>query len=859
MDEKALREYLFLKGGDSFITENNKDTYIVEEGTVLVYVVPVFKDGKNGRRFLVHESLKGETIPSFCHERNNCKYCFCFCALESAKIRVKKDSMEKDSGDRFLSVVNIKCPGEDNFADIIIEVYNSNCVKEEVYIYSTGEDKKVIKEKNLRLIYNLFDKKKRIHMANESGNKLYDAIQYICLRKNIEIAPYDKVVLSSGRKFSVEDVARVSVFIIRDIKLDNGWWKKDSDPLICFTKKGHEPVAFMTDGIGRYYFYNPKNHEYRKVDKSFEDKFEKSAYAIYAPFPNKKMSIKDMLKFSFKATDTIDWVRFLFLTLLGTIISILLPVITEQIYDGFIPAGMEKQLIEIGMVLLACNVGNLAFAIVKNLSSLRNVNKMKNTALAALSHRVFNLPISFFRKYNSADISGRVLQLESTFNEITSTVFKLFVSAAFSILYLIQMNRMSHDLMKFSFVMTVIVIAFILIMTYMQNKYEKELLEYGAEAQSKMSQYLSGIQKIRSSSVEDVAVFEYLKPYTKSKELGIKKERISGIINTICVVSVNIFALAIYYKVMSEQRKHGLLLSTGQFSAFMSSFGMFSASMIEAAKAVPIINAARPVFKRIKPIIETLPEHFEESELPKDIKGNIEIDNLSFKYEEEGPDVINDLSLHIKKGEYIGIVGSSGCGKSTLLRLLLGFERPTSGKIYYDLQDIERLDKRELRKKIGVVLQEGKLFSGSIYDNIVIACPKAKLSDVEKAVETAGLAEDISKLPMGLHTIVSDMGGTISGGQMQRVLIARAIIGNPNVLFFDEATSSLDNETQKVVCDGLKNLKATRIVIAHRLSTVIECDRILVMNNGKIEEEGNFDTLMAKRGVFYELAKRQMA
>ena len=232
---------------------------------------------------------------------------------------------------------------------------------------------------------------------------------------------------------------------------------------------------------------------------------------------------------------------------------------------------------------------------------------------------------------------------------------------------------------------------------------------------------------------------------------------------------------------------------------------------------------------------------------------------MTFSYNPDAEPVLKDLSFHIKEGEYIGIVGSSGCGKSTLLKLLLGFEKPQQGKIYYDGKDIDSMDKRELRKKFGVVLQDGKLISGSIYDNIVITAPSATMKRVEQVVREVGLEEDIKQMPMGLHTILSENSGTISGGQQQRILIARAIVGRPKVLFFDEATSALDNVTQAMVCESLSRLHSTRMVIAHRLSTVMDCDRIFVMDGGSIVEQGSYRELMEQKGLFYELAKRQMA
>ena len=219
---------------------------------------------------------------------------------------------------------------------------------------------------------------------------------------------------------------------------------------------------------------------------------------------------------------------------------------------------------------------------------------------------------------------------------------------------------------------------------------------------------------------------------------------------------------------------------------------------------------------------------------------------------------LRSLSLTLADGDFVTVIGGNGAGKSTLLKLLLGFEKPDVGKIYYDGKDIDSMDKRELRKKFGVVLQDGKLISGSIFENITITAPGTKLEQVKKVVKAVGLEDDINQMPMGLHTVLSEDSGTISGGQQQRILIARAIVGNPKIIYFDEATSALDNVTQAMVCESLERLKATRVVIAHRLSTVMNCDRIFVLEKGTVVEQGSYKELMDKKGRFYDLAVRQL-
>lgn len=844
-----------LKGGDTYFTTNIKDSYVVKEGVVLVFVAPVSDGGESGKRLLIHEAQKGERIPSFYYERLGELRCFLLTALDQAEIQVDTDTMTDALGNEFVKRAGLYNIGEEDYIELVQEVYDRNSIKEEGYIFSAKRAQEETRKRGLRLIYSIFDKESRRQSTQESGNRLYDAAAYICDRKDIPLADFDKIIASSGRRFHLEDISRVSNFIIREVLLEHEWNKKDSDPMVAFLKNGHGAVALMPHSGKGYYMYDPETHQRRKVNMKDDDLLEPIAYALYAPFPNHKLTVREMFQFSLKASDPSDWIRFCVLTLLGTIIGILLPMLNEQIYDNYIPLGSTNGIMEICAVLLACNLGNLAFTIVKNLSSLRGVSKMKNAVLAAACERLFNLPESFFREYKSAELSDRILQIDSIYNLVSSVAIKTFLSAVFSLLYLMQMNKYSSELMKFSLIMVLIVMAVVVLLSFLKMKFEKKYLEDSAEANSRMFQYLSGIQKIRNAAVEDRALLEYLKPYGGAKEVTLRKERYTNVINMITTVASSVFSLFLYFQMVKNQ----LDLTTGQFTAFMSAFGAFSAAMMEVGTSIPQLNAIVPMLDRLKPILETLPEYEEDSELPGDLTGEIEIANVSFSYDETSGVVLDNISVQIKPGEYIGIVGASGCGKSTLLKLLLGFEKPQSGKIFYDSKDIDRMDKRELRKKFGVVLQDGRLIGGSIFDNIVIAAPKATLKDAQDVAEKVGLAEDIRRMPMGMHTVVSEMGGTISGGQQQRILIARAIIGNPKVLFFDEATSALDNVTQAMVCDSLSKLNATRLVIAHRLSTVLDCDRILVMDNGRIVEEGNYDALMKQRGLFYDLARRQMA
>ena len=298
-------------------------------------------------------------------------------------------------------------------------------------------------------------------------------------------------------------------------------------------------------------------------------------------------------------------------------------------------------------------------------------------------------------------------------------------------------------------------------------------------------------------------------------------------------------------------------VSVSEYYAFNTAYGMVSSAFMSLSSIALTFAKFKPILERVKPLLDTTPEISEGKQVLTRLSGNIELNNVSFRYNESMPNVIDNLSLKIKAGQYVAIVGKTGCGKSTLMRLLLGFEKADRGAIYYDNKDINSLDLKSLRRKIGSVMQNGKLFQGDIYSNITISAPWLSVDEAFEAADIAGIGEDIRRMPMGMFTMISEGSGGISGGQRQRLMIARAIAPKPKILMFDEATSDLDNITQKKVCEALDAMKCTRIVIAHRLSTIKQCDRIIVLDGGHIVEDGTYDELISKKGFFYELVERQ--
>lgn len=846
---------IYLKGGMTHITEQANTAYQVLSGNVFVYILP-YKEGQPGRRYLLYEAREGDHIPalSWTQEKMG-SWRFCLVALDRAQLEQYSpkdiDAIKLD----FAAGIDVRLFSPQEFEEQMVEQFNINMVKEEGVIYATALEQKKIYEQSLQMIYELFHQKVKIRQTEPSGNKTYDAVAKICDFMEIKIAPFEKIKESCRRKITLYDVARLSHFTTREIILEEKWYQKDSGPILAYKKKGRAPVACIPKSPSKYIAYDVSDNSEHVIDEEYASLLEPKADMLYRPFPAQKITLKKLLLFGLKGAYKREFVHLALLSLLGTLVGLLIPVINQQLYDKYIPMADQSGLIQMCLVVLSCTIGNLGFTVVKNLATFRSMNSMEYAVQSATYDRLFSLPESFFREYESADLAQRTMGVTAIFQVMADVMMQTVLNSVFSLLYLVNMFQYSAKLAGISFFMVLITVVISGYIGYCQLRYEGELMELEGKIASVLYQFLIGISKIRIAGIENRALVEYLKPYIEARKLTMRKERMSVLVDTLIKASNVIFSIVLYFVMI----KQSVSLSIGAFMGFMTAFGSFSGAMTGMFSSFMDVNYVIPAYKRCKPILETLPEFEEDTLMPGELTGNIEVSNVTFAYNQESGIVLNEISFHIQAGEYIGIVGSSGCGKSTLMKLLLGFEKPQKGKIFYDDKDIDSMDKRELRKKFGVVLQDGDLISGSIYDNIIITAPNTTMKRVEQVVEEVGLKDDIAQMPMGLHTILSEDSGTISGGQQQRILIARAIVGKPRILYFDEATSALDNVTQSMVCQSLEKLKATRVVIAHRLSTVMNCDRILVMDKGQIVEQGSYKELMEKQGLFYQLASRQMA
>ncbi|XME01781.1 ATP-binding cassette domain-containing protein [Lachnospiraceae bacterium C1.1] len=492
------------------------------------------------------------------------------------------------------------------------------------------------------------------------------------------------------------------------------------------------------------------------------------------------------------------------------------------------------------------------FGIIHNTCARRIETNLEFHVSSAAMMRVLSLPPSFFSKYSSGELYERIQYVNELASELVEAFLTLGAGGIFSYAYTLSIFTNAPSLLIPALLNTLIIVA-ISASTILINLHRtREIMKFQAQESGLIYALISGVRKLRLAGAEKRAFAKWASLYKKEAK-HLYRPPLFIKLNATIVLAVNLLGTAVIYYIAVINH-----VQAKDYFAFSAAYGILSSTISSIAMVATSLATIKPTLEMAEPILNTMPEVTGNRQIVNSISGAVELSNVTFSYDPDASPVIDNINLKIKKGQYVAIVGQTGCGKSTLMRLMLGFEKPKRGSVYYDGKDLQSLDVRSVRRRIGVVMQEGNLFAGNVLTNITITSPQATEEEAWEAAEMAGMADDIRNMPMGMQTMISEGTGGISGGQKQRLLIARAIAQKPKILMFDEATSALDNITQRIVSDSLDKLDCTRIVIAHRLSTIKNCDRIVVLDKGKIAEDGTFDELMKNGGFFKELVKRQM-
>ncbi|GHV91017.1 hypothetical protein AGMMS50268_15200 [Spirochaetia bacterium] len=642
---------------------------------------------------------------------------------------------------------------------------------------------------------------------------------------------------------------RPSGILRRPVHLTGRWYRDSSGPLLG--EKDGKAVALLPRLLSGYRYRESGSGRRVRVNRAAAAHIGREAFCFYAPLPRRPLGRRDLIAFIIKSLTAADILSFVTAALVLSLLGMVMPAITNLLFTNVAVSGEIRLLLSAMGMMLGVALASFLIEICKNLFLKRIGSKTGVAAEAALMGRLLMLPPAFFKPYAAGETAERMGMAGGFCGLLSDTILAVAVDLLFSFIYFFQVFRYTPALLLPALCVLGTALVFFLFLVFRQSKITALRLKKSARTSGFIHELFNGIQKIRLAGGENRAFAQWAGKYRDVASLDFNPPLLikSGkVIGAFILLLGNVL---IYFFAGRAA------LSPADFITFSVTYGMMCAALMSLSAIGPSLASLGPMLDLISPILKAVPELSNDREYADRLSGSIELNNVSFRYSASMPLVIDNLSLKIRKGQYVAIVGKTGCGKSTLFRLLLGFEKPLLGSIYYDSKDLEKLDLKSVRKNIGAVMQNGRLLQGSIYENILIAAPHLGLEEAWAAAELAGLAEDIRSMPMGMFTMVGEGGGGFSGGQKQRLMVARAVASRPRILLMDEATSALDNITQKRVTDALDKLKVTRIVIAHRLSTIRSCDRIIVLEKGRIAEEGTYDELIARKGVFAELVSRQ--
>ena len=642
----------------------------------------------------------------------------------------------------------------------------------------------------------------------------------------------------------------------RQVALRGRWWRRSHGDMLAFAGDDGQPVALLQDGKG-YCAHFVATGDSRTVDDSVAAQLAPFAQVLHAGLPGRRLGWRDLLHFVGQR-QAANAGRLVAVAALMALLTLLAPLAMGHVFDVVIPAADQWQLREILAALLALAVATLSLGVYRAELLLHVQGSTDGLLQAAVWDRVLRLPVGFFRGHAAGDLAQRIGAINDIERELSGNALVSVLGGLFAFLSLAFLFHLDVPLAALAAAFAALAVLVQVTLGLQVIRRERSALALQGRLSGLVQQMLCGIAKLRMAAAEARAFCRWSSLFVEARRVDIDIARLRNAAG-IVIGALSVVATAVLFQAMAGPTVTSASgMSTGRFVAFASIYAGFFAHFLAMSESLLAMLKLVPQMERTRPILETPTESLQPGRQDFQLSGGISLSHICFRYGAALPLVLDDVSLDVREGEFLAVVGPSGSGKSTLMRLLLGFEQAQSGTIHFDSIAIADLDLRAMRRQMGVVLQSGQITPGDIFSNIV-GSHKLTLDDAWEAARLCGLDADIAAMPMGMNTILGEGSGSLSGGQRQRLLIARAIVRKPRILLFDEATSALDNHAQETVTRSVEQLRATRVVIAHRLSTIRNADRIVVMDQGRVVQSGRYDDLVAEPGLFRDLARRQIA
>ncbi len=657
--------------------------------------------------------------------------------------------------------------------------------------------------------------------------------------------------------------AHVAGIGIRPVFLDPGWWHSGVGSLLAFREEDHAPVAIIATSAGMTAYVHSGGATIGPltVDAAFASQLTKSASQFHPTLPPNHSSVAQFVRFVIRGSER-DFLHAFLVSGLASLVNLAIPISTGLLVTRVLPSNSGWSLFYLGCVLLATTLTAAACGFVVSNLLLRTESRIASRALGGVLDRCLRMPTQAFRSFTSGDLADRILSVGDLQTVISGAAISAIMAGAFSMMYVAVMLYVSTTAALIGCALLVIAVLFGAVLSALRSQLSSTILEGQGRLSTMALQFIGGIDTIRSASSEHYATLRWMGPFRETRVATMRIRTLERLFDAFATGFPMVCLMTFWIVFLPVEVSGGLGRIATLSSARVAEYLMFNAafvaalySVLEFGEHLGDLSSLRSTLRRIAPILSAPTERTADREQPGVLTGKVDIDDVHFAYPGSANEVLSGVSMHIAAGESVAIVGGSGSGKSTLIQLLLGMRRPTAGEVLFDDKALGRLDVISVRRQIGAVVQNTRVVPGSIVENIV-GSTLFTHKDADAAIDAAGLRDEVDRMPMGLSTYVTDQ--TLSGGQVQKLMIARALVTRPRILIFDEATSALDELSQTQVVRNLESLRTTRIVVAHRLSTVRSADRIYVMELGRIVQSGTFAQLIAVEGAFQEMARRQL-